>query len=763
MNGQRPNSNNITIDGVANIDTGDNGGNMATTNIDAVAEFKILTNAYQAEYGRAVGGQLQVVTKSGSQDFHGSGYWYGRRSDWDANTYLNKRETPEVPKSKTARNDSGYTFGGPIFFPGFNQDKKKLFFFWSQEFQRRSNPASVHQARVPTALERRGDFSQSVDTSGNPFPFIRDFSTGLPCSATDTRGCFQDGGVLGRIPANRLYAPGLSTLSIFPQANVSLGSGLNFTSQDPDSPKRREELLRMDFQPTDTWRVTGRYMNNKEDILQAYGTTWAGNGSDQLPMPTLFVHPGSNYMLSASGILNNTTSLELSWGRASNSLNYQLQQQQLFRANAGVSALPLLFPGAVQADYVPWFLFRASDNNDKSGRTGNAGQYQTDRGPFTNENITHDVVANLTKVWGAHSSKVGFYFNSSFKPQSIFASFNSQIDFRDNSNNPFDTGFSYANAATGVFNIYQQASKFALPEWRYKNVEWYAQDNWKPNDRLTLDYGMRFYFETPQWDTTLQASNFLPDKFDQNNAAKLYTPVCVGGAPGAGCVRRGMDPTADRHDGADAWPIPSTSASSAGSRPTPIASTAASRRARGSPTSSRTATPSGSSPRFGAVYDLTGKGETILRGGFGIFYDRPQGNMVFDMISNAPGVLNSRLDWGRLQDLFVGGRRSEHDAVAQSDRVRLQAATHRPVERRRSAQAVRGSHPRRRLRRLQVDRPAAAGADQRRADWGEVPPPEPGPDACPEHGPGGERAAERLPAAVPGLRRHPDVGLQRLR
>src|SRR3954463_9343664 len=82
VNGQRPNSNNITIDGVANIDTGDNGGNMATTNIDAVAEFKILTNAYQAEYGRAVGGQMQVVTKSGTQQFRGSGYWFGRRSDW---------------------------------------------------------------------------------------------------------------------------------------------------------------------------------------------------------------------------------------------------------------------------------------------------------------------------------------------------------------------------------------------------------------------------------------------------------------------------------------------------------------------------------------------------------------------------------------------------------------------------------------------------------------------------------------------------------
>ena len=107
VNGQRPNSNNVTIDGVANIDTGDNGGNMATTNIDAVAEFTILTNAYQAEYGRAVGGQVQVVTKSGSQAFHGSGYWYGRRSDWNANTWLNNGRT--LSKPEASRDDRGYT------------------------------------------------------------------------------------------------------------------------------------------------------------------------------------------------------------------------------------------------------------------------------------------------------------------------------------------------------------------------------------------------------------------------------------------------------------------------------------------------------------------------------------------------------------------------------------------------------------------------------------------------------------------------------
>jgi hypothetical protein len=647
VNGQRPNSNNITIDGVANIDTGDNGGNMATTNIDSVAEFKILTNAYQAEYGRAVGGQLQVVTKSGTQQYHGSGYWYGRRSGWDANTYLNKRNTPEIVPPKTSRNDSGYTFGGPVSFPGFNPDKKKLFFFFSQEYQRRTSPNGIHTTRVPTALERRGDFSQSVDSSGNPFPYIADASTGLPCSAADTRGCYQDGGVVGRIPANRLYAPGLAALNIFPTANFSAGSGLNFTSQDPDQPKRREDLLRMDFQATSNWRVTGRYMHNNEDILQAYGTTWAGNGSDQLPTPTLFVHPGSNYMLSATGILNSSTSLELSWGRASNSLNYQLQQQQLFRSNAGVTGLPLLFPDAVQGDYVPWFQFNG-------GRTGNAGQYQTDRGPFTNENVTHDVIANLTKVWGAHASKTGFYFQHSFKPQSIFASFNSLINFTDNGANPFDTGFSYANAATGVFNSYTQANKYALPEWRYKNIEWYAQDNWKPNRRLTLDYGARFYYLTPQWDTTLQASNFIPELFSQSGAAKLFTPVCIGASP-CDNARRGMDPVLI------AAGVAPTMANTVDPRfigrltPTSNRFNGAFQAGQGINDQLQDGNAFRISPRVGVVYDLTGKGETIVRGGWGIFYDRPQGNQVFDMIANAPGVLNSTLSFGQLQTLTAAG------------------------------------------------------------------------------------------------------------
>jgi len=656
VNGARPNSNNMTIDGVANIDTGDNGGNMATTNIDSVAEVKFLTNAYQAEYGRAVGGQLQVVTKSGTQQFHGSGYWYGRRSDWNANSWTNKRAAAPPPVGNGAliippeasRNDYGFTIGGPVFIPGkFNEDKKKLFFFFSQEYQRRKDPATERLARVPTALERAGDFSRSVDNNGNPFPYIRDYQTGLPCSAADTRGCFQDGGVVGRIPQSRIYAPGLNALKIFPNPNFTAGSGVNFTSQVPNEAPRREDLLRLDFQATDKWRVTGRFMNTKEEILQAYGTTWAGNGSDRLPMPVLFLHPGKNYLLSASGILNNTTSLEVSVGRAENTLNYQLQRSDLFRGPAGLASMPLLFPTALQADYIPDFRF----GFNVGGRVGrDAGQYQTDRGPFTNENVTHDILANLSKVKGSHSMKFGAYYQSSYKPQSIFASFNSQINFVDDANNPFDTGFAYSNAATGVFNQYTQASKYALPEWVYKNYEGYLQDNWKANRKLTLDYGVRFYYMTPQWDQTLQASNFLPDQFNASAAARLYTPVCIGGVnPCSGSNRRGMDPSLRSQ-------VP-TAANTVEERfigrlvPGSNRFNGSFQAGNGIDDTMQSGNAFKISPRFGFTYDISGSQSTILRGGFGIFYDRPQGNQVFDMIANAPGVLVSTLQWGRLQDL----------------------------------------------------------------------------------------------------------------
>ncbi|RPJ26564.1 MAG: Plug domain-containing protein, partial [Planctomycetaceae bacterium] len=499
VNGQRANSNNFTVDGVANIDTGDNGGNMATINLDSVAEFKVLTSSYQAEYGRALGAQVQAVTKSGTKDFHGSAYWYARRSGWNANSWMNNRSG--ISKSASKRNDFGWSFGGPVYIPGlFNKERNKLFFFFNQEWQRRKDPTGEQRVTVPTALERKGDFSQSVDNNNNPYPYIRDYTLNLPCKASDTSGCFKDGGVLGKVPASRLYAPTLAILSIFPDPNVTGKTGYNYTSQTPASQPHREELLRIDYAMTDNWRMAGRYMQRSEVFDLPYGISGWSIGGNLDTMSVIQKTPGRNFMVNMTGVLSNTTSLEISFGQAHNSLDHYSTSEKLTRAGTGMKDLPMLFPQAIQLDMIPSFGWGG-------GRLSNTPTMRTNQAPFTNFNTTYDVLANLTKIMGSHATKVGVYVQRSLKDQSAFANFNGNINFNNNTSNPYDSTHPFSNAALGIYDSFNQASAFLKPKWRYTNFEWYLQDNWRANSRVTLDYGVRFYFLTPQWDKSMTASN----------------------------------------------------------------------------------------------------------------------------------------------------------------------------------------------------------------------------------------------------------------
>ncbi len=624
-NGQRSNSNNMTIDGVANIDTGDNGGNMAQTNLDAIAEFKILTSAYQAEYGRAVGAQVQVVTKSGSNRFSGSGYWYARRSEWNANTWINNRSG--TPLAKSSRNDTGFTFGGPIL-------KQKLFFFFSQEFQRREDPVGESRVTVPTELERLGDFSQSRDSNGNLYPYIRDYTTGLPCSASDTRGCFQDGGVLGKIPASRLYSPTLAALSIFPKPNTSGQVGYNYKSQTPASAPLNQTMIRADYQVNNNWRVYGRYMFHTNKSELPYGISGWSVRSNVDTLNVVSDVPGRNWMVSSTGILNNTTSLEISLGSGHNSLSHTVSNDQFTRTGAGMSNLPMLYTTPIQEDLLPQLSFGG-------GRIANQVFLNSGQAPFTNFNTTYDFVANLTKVMGTHQAKAGFYFQSSLKPQSAFTNFNGNYNFDNSGNNPYDSQHPFANAALGIYNQFNQASSYLKPNWEYNNFEWYVQDNWRMTDRLTLDYGVRFYYLTPQWDTSLQASNFLPDSYVKSAAVRLYQPAVVDG------VRVGYDATTKT----------SVNAAYIG-RVVPGSGDRFQGTFQGGKGIDETLTDGNKfkiSPRAGFAYDVSGRQNIVVRGGFGVFYDRPQGNQVFDLITNPPGLQSTTLQWGLAREISPTG------------------------------------------------------------------------------------------------------------
>ncbi|HWJ54577.1 MAG TPA: hypothetical protein VNR90_00150, partial [Vicinamibacterales bacterium] len=343
------------------------------------------------------------------------------------------------------------------------------------------------------------------------------------------------------------------------------------------------------------------------------------------------IRPVYNVSVSATGVLSPSLFAEVTFGTGHNSIYIHDSAGAFTRSNLGVSALPLLYPDAVQQDLPPFFQL--------AGRFGNQANYNSSQSPFTNFNTTYDMLGNVTKVWGRHTSKAGLYMQKSLKDQTSFTNHNGVINFNDNTSNPFDTSYAAANAAIGVFNSYTQANAYSNGQYRYWNIEWFAQDNWKVNDRLTLDYGLRFYWVQPQFDEADLGSNFIPELFQQNQAVSLYRP----GLNAAG-QRVAVDPLTGQQ----------------------LAAVNIGRIVPGSGSLTNGIGQSGDpgvpdrlikdngvlfAPRFGLTYDITGNQSFIFRAGGGVFYDRYEGNISFALISNPPTTFTPLINFGRLQDL----------------------------------------------------------------------------------------------------------------
>jgi len=163
INGGRTEYNNWELDGGDNMDNGSNHTLNVYPSIDALAEVKVLTSTYGAQYGRSASGTIEVETKSGSNNFHGDVYYFGRNDAFNARNFF---DDPTQPTPKYKKHDFGYTIGGPIFIPKhYNTSKEKTFFFFSEEWRRELVPGQVFNSLVPSTAERAGDFS---DVCPNP-------------------------------------------------------------------------------------------------------------------------------------------------------------------------------------------------------------------------------------------------------------------------------------------------------------------------------------------------------------------------------------------------------------------------------------------------------------------------------------------------------------------------------------------------------------------------------------------------------------------
>lgn len=659
VNGARANQNNFQVDGVSTVDTGCNcTSSMVSLTVDAVQEVKVLTSNYQAEFGRAAGAQISAVTKSGSNTFRGSLYTLRRNDDMDANNWLNKRDG--LAKPQRDERDYGYTIGGPVGRPG---GANRLFFFWSQEYQPRSTAVNVARMRVPTEAERSGDFSMTRDNNGNLFPYIRDYTLGLPCSASDQRGCFADGGVLGRIPQDRLYDVGVNILRMYPAPNSpeTIAEGYNYQIVPPntDNP-RRQDLLRMDYQVNNSWRISGKWLQNSGHTRTASAVPGV--------LSTYNPKPGNRIpSITVTGTLTPTTVLEVTYGTAENWLGTLTSNGDRINKTAlGLTGFPLLFPDAnripagsyaeqLLAGTTGWIVdgvinlppslsygsrIANQPPNYNVGTFGGAACGGCAASPFVNTNKTQDVVASLTRLMGRHTAKVGFYMTHSRKAQAAFGNPSGRVSFANDANNPFDTGFGYANAILGIYQTYTQSAAYLVPDWIYNNVEWYAQDNWKVNDRLTVDLGMRFYWMEPQYDKLQQTANFLPDRFDPARAPRLYVPAVVNG------VRAGLDPVTGQSVQAAyiGRIVPNSGEELNGLFP---AGQGIDKHLYKNPGVLY-------SPRFGLAYDVSGDQRRVVRGGFGVFYNRERGDTVYQLVTNPPRASQVTLVNGRLQEITPG-------------------------------------------------------------------------------------------------------------
>lgn len=639
--------NNIMMDGVSTMDTGNNG-QMLQMNVESIAEVKVLTSGYQAEYGRSSGLQITAVTKSGTNQFRGSLYDIERNSDWDSNSWVNRANGD--PKAENKQRDWGYSLGGPVGRPG---GVNKLFFFYSHEYRPRSSGGNISRFRVPTLLERQGDFSQSTDNNGNPVT-IRDYTTGQPFP----------GNV---IPQDRLYQIGLNTLRMWPEPNTT---GLNHNleiARPVDEFMLQQPAVRLDYQPSTSWRFTGKYSAQRQTVRLIPGTM-PGLNDVTHNFPT--IHALS---MTANYNINPTTFLEATYGWTQNRLaggnNGGVLMSPLSNKNAlGLGDFPQIFPGAgivnpsyygfstLEAHNTPYFVngeIQLPPVFSWGNRISNAPTNLQYPG-WLNINRTQDFALSLTKVMGRHTAKAGFYLNHSYKAQNQGSGFQGNVNFGNDSNNPLDSGFGYANAALGIVSQYTQQSRFVEGSYLYNQIEGYIQDNWKATQRLTLDYGVRFTNQQPQYDQLLQTSRLFLEDWNSANAPVLYAAGCPNGVnPCSSSQRQAMDPRTGQLLGpntgyAIGLVVPNSGNPLNGLR---LAGEGMAKEAYVWPTLAV-------APRFGMAYDLLGDQQTILRGGLGMFYDRPTGNSIYALVLNPPTSEQATIRYAQLQNLDSGQRLS---------------------------------------------------------------------------------------------------------
>lgn len=640
---------NFTVDGITDMDTGSNGTLHYEPNLDAVQELKVLTSNYQAEFGRNSGGTITVVTKNGTQEFHGTAGWNHRHEEFNADSWANNHTlkngvaTPRVPYRY---NVETYSIGGPAYIPKLaNKEKKHLFFFWSQEYTGQYVAGTTQTLFMPTAADRIGDFSADQGNSnGNP----------IALKLLDPQnGNTQFPG--NKIPQSRINPVGQKLLNFFPLPNFAptIPTQLytnNYFEQGSAQHPRRNDVLRIDTNVTSKISGYFRWINDHDDMQVLYsGVQFSGNPAGRessLPPMANIDHPnpGHGYSWSSTQTLSPTLVNEVTVANSWNTWAYYSLNNYADSLRSLEPGLPVLFPVPTAADngpqskvngYLPLLPSFSFGGGTFPGGASFNRAVGTGAGAEENFNPIWTYQDNISKVVGKHAFKAGFYLERNLKSQPSSRNYNGAFSFAANSSIPFlNTNSGYANALLGDVASYSQYNITTTFDVKYWNAEWYVQDNWKVNRRLTLDLGVRFYHQTPQIDLNNTFVNFNPSLYSKSGESRVYVPFCANGAAsctGSNLVARDPGTGATASSGLIGNYVPNSGNPGTGLQILGV---------NGVSANPYTQNWIAVGPRVGFAYDVMGDGKTAIRGGWGLFYNRLDGNQVYGMSGQAPAAYN---------------------------------------------------------------------------------------------------------------------------
>ena len=622
----------LSVDGVVSNDMGTPSVFSSVTTMDAIGEVKVVLNSYRAEYAGNGGTVVTIVSKSGGSQFHGNGYYYLRNEDLNANDFFNNRNNVRRPEYRY--NTFGFSLGGPILIPKkFNTDRRKLFGFYNFEQLVDRIPQGLTTYMMPTALERQGNFSQTVDTNSKVIP-VNDPNNKAPFPGNI-------------VPANRLDPNGLALLKILPLPNfinpAITGNTYNYQIQEVQIWPKRSQLFKIDYVPSEKDRIWVRgkeWLSTQQGYAVAAGAKPTGFFAQCYCFSEEGIAAGWTHVVSPTMVNEFTAGLRRNhegWKPYNDTITPTQQVptsgnplSTVLRSAIGFTA-GQWYPSSNPDGIIPRFTFGISNSPDVTF---------DDRFLKNGTDFTFSINDNFTWTRGSHTIKAGIDGYRVREYEGERSNFDGTFSFSKDVNNPFDSNWAFANAALGDFNSYAESNARYGANERQSIVEWFVQDTWKISRRLTLDYGARFTWANQMYaHYDGQQSVLALGRYSPSQAPALFQPVL-----GASNVRYAQNPLTGAL-------LPQTYVG--------FFVPGSGNPVNGGVISGDSSYPRGFvdqqpvhfGPRLGFAYDVFGNGKTAIRGGIAILYN-PRISVWSPTTNNPPAILTPTAFYGTINTLL---------------------------------------------------------------------------------------------------------------